>query len=153
MRILTWHGIALAFALLAVPGSNLSAQDCAWCLDDLPSQTHLIYVRTPALNDWTCESKPGSQCDGCHNFYEPDWCEDTHYDYCEGPGKEDDLDADAILALVATEDLSSLEVALAQQESLRFNERRGALQLIGCEGSIVAHIPLPPAVGKFLAED
>jgi hypothetical protein len=79
---------------------------------------------------------------------EPEWCEDTH-DFCDEPLKNDDVDTTTILGLLERKDVATLETLVATQPSLVFNEERHALQLLGCGGSIDAHIPLPPALGPI----
>ncbi len=127
-----------------------------WChdCDDLCSMDEWQRHETQfnPQGDWSVpEPSPHTRFHGCTGATSQGECEDFHVTGCTAmlatlpgaDGVEADLRAFVNNLLHESFDVVKGIVAL-NPDHLRFDRERHALQIVGCEGSIVAHIPISP---------
>lgn len=79
---------------------------------------------------------------GPHTNWAPGTCAGAHSD-CNGTLPGDSLNLAAIDEIVHSGDVLLIAAAVEYSPAkIRFNEARKAIQLFGCDGVIVANIPL-----------
>jgi hypothetical protein len=130
MLVLVGHGGPAVAAREAAAESSLAA-DCNDCPGvTCQSSEHAVEYFSPV--EW------GTR-DGLHDCYFGSCAAHGHtFVVCDG-----EQDAQRILDALATATVGEVEGIIASHEvTASYNVDRHALQVVGCDGTIVAHIPM-----------
>lgn len=151
--------VLLAFVGMASPATageeasdSAGVIDCDKCYQGMGSQYYHHGMNGGGGDNVNVDCEVG---DGCHTGSEPGACiggSDEH-ERCEATLEED---ASTILreltAAIDAHDIGSIRQRLDRERiALRINADRKALQLIDCQGAIIAHLPLGDDLTHLLA--
>lgn len=136
--------LGLAIATFGAPfteGGTLLGQGCNACNDICQVGWHWDECGT-AFMGWTGGS--------CWYRCEPGTCAVAHPQNCPfgvlTPGE-----IDRVLAAAAGTDRDELRVYLSTTDAVTVNEARNALQVLGCQGSVLASVAIPGSLAQQLA--
>lgn len=92
---------------------------------------------------FSCDDTPDDHI-GCHAYQWEGECGDQHSD-CEEGGETLAAVQDALLEAAEANDHEAIAhlISVDSYSRIHFNADRQALQVTGCTGALVAHIPLP----------
>jgi len=130
--------------LLIIPGSDarspgdgslaVALDDCPKCQDDFwIGQSHKFASQGA---NYSCE--PNS----CHGSWQNGECSDYHFD-CDVTLLLESGGAQLVEQLVAAEEWGELGVLIDRESALALNIERQAVQILGCDGSVVGQFALP----------
>ncbi len=108
--------------------------DCAWCTWDYSGSQHWFYGAGCGALEQNC-----FDClswNNCHNDWQPGLCWDWHRD-CQ----LDPLSVRDAVNAVEGGDAELLALVGSGRDAV-YNPARGAVQVVGCRGEVVAHLPL-----------
>ena len=136
---MTWSTTLVVLAGIGFSGGAVtrSVTECGHCHEFAMQAYH--------------EFEPGGETDtkcaptGCHTAFYSGPCHVGCFD-------TDDLTLDVVQQAAVAEDLEALEALFKRDASIRFNEARQAIQILGCHGVVLAHFPLSGATAAGLSE-
>lgn len=130
----------LPIAWIPLVGVSGSAAGCAVCV----TRTNWMYM----YEEHTFGARAGANMDceafnSCHINWQAFDCYERHYP-CAQALRMDEVEA--VLAAAESGDRRALRQAMARSpQSVRLDRDRGVLQVLGCGGDVIAHVPLGEA--------
>lgn len=140
-RLLTLMGLA-AIAILAVP-QNSAAQECDFCWYSNNQHRFTGQVCTGIGGCKNCLYNPPRgdvPHNGCHAAWVGGYCW-THALLCDWGGMANLPEDEEVLTVVANRDVDGA-TELIRSGGVHLSLERRALQVLGCTGAVLSHIPI-----------
>lgn len=143
-RLLTLLGLAVITTLAAPQGS--AAQECDFCRFE--DEVHYFTGKTCSGQGGCkdCNYAPDGHI-GCHAYPIKGPCY-THVVLCDSGMALELPEDEAILTVLAAGDVDGA-AELVLSGGVQLNRERRALQVLGCGGAVISHIPID---GSFLTD-
>lgn len=155
MRVIAIPSVLVALSVLLM-ATAAAAQDCGECTESCFTGGEFGHIATQGGGGFAGVGAGWHLPDQC----EPGSCQDNHHPcmgcaLCEEENSPETLgysEALDILPLAESDPGVALTVLRTYPQNVEYNVRRHALQVLSCEGQVIAHVSLPePSRPAFMA--